>query len=332
MSQSNHRKTIVAVYDNQQEAQRAVEALHKEGFANDQISLVAGDPKGEYAQTNLEEEASGAGQGAVTGGILGGIAGLVVGLVGLTIPGVGPIVAAGPIATTLGGAALGAVTGGIVGALNGLGIPESEAHLYAEGVRRGSTIVGVTVPDKMVDKATTVLDRFDPIDIDERAATWRKDGWERFDEKAKPMSVVDIDKMRTARTANTDKAIPVVQEEMVVGKKDVARGKVRVRSFMVSEPVKESVTLREEHVNVERRPVDREVTTGDAAFKEQSFTLEEHAEQAVVGKKVKVVEEVLVGKESTTHTETVTDEVRHTEVEVTRDGKTVPSKQPKPVR
>jgi uncharacterized protein (TIGR02271 family) len=112
-------------------------------------------------------------------------------------------------------------------------------------------------------------------------------------------------------------AIPVVQEDLQVGKREVQRGGVRVFSRVVETPVNESVNLREEHVNVERRPVDKPVSPSDAsAFKEQSIEMRETAEEAVVQKTARVVEEVVVGKEVSQRQENIQDTVRRTEVEV----------------
>jgi uncharacterized protein (TIGR02271 family) len=117
-------------------------------------------------------------------------------------------------------------------------------------------------------------------------------------------------------------AIPVVQEELKVGKREVQRGGVRVFSRVVETPVNESVNLREEHVSVERRPVDQPISTADAtAFKEQSIELREKAEEAVVQKSARVVEEVVVGKEATQRKEQIKDTVRHTEVQVEQLGR-----------
>lgn len=185
------RKTIVAVYDNHQEAKEATEALYQDGFTSEQVSLVASDHKREYYREDTVHEggetaAGRAGSWAVTGGLFGGIAGLVAGLVGLTLPGVGPVIVAGPLGAMLGGAITGAIAGGLLGALTGLGIPEEEAHVYAEGLRRGSNLVSVTIPGERVDAAMAVMNRYNPVDIDERSAAWRKEGWSRFDDKAHP--------------------------------------------------------------------------------------------------------------------------------------------------
>ena len=116
-------------------------------------------------------------------------------------------------------------------------------------------------------------------------------------------------------------AIPVVQEELKVGKREVQRGGVRVFSRVVETPVNESVNLREEHVSVERRPVDQPISTADStAFKEQSIELRERAEEAVVQKSARVVEEVVVGKEATQRQQNISDTVRHTEVQVENLG------------
>jgi len=188
------RKTIVAVYDTHQDAKNATEALHRDGFTNAEVSLVASDHKREYYQDqdhvdgvdHAESAAGRAGSWAITGGLWGGVAGLVAGLVGMSLPGVGPVVVAGPLGAMLGGALTGALVGGLLGGLTSLGIPEEEAHVYAESLRRGGTLVSVTIPEERVDRAMSALEEFNPVDIDERSASWRKEGWSRFDETATP--------------------------------------------------------------------------------------------------------------------------------------------------
>jgi len=115
----------------------------------------------------------------------------------------------------------------------------------------------------------------------------------------------------------TSRAIPVVEEELKVGKREVQRGGVRVYSRIIETPVDQSIGLREEHVSVERRPVNQPISTADAtAFKEQSIELRETAEEAVVQKSARVVEEVVVGKEVSQRQENIHDTVRRTEVQV----------------
>ncbi len=147
-------KTVVALFDSLDTAQTAVQQLIDSGFSRDDISVVRTNQQGDYTSGNMVEgsdhDASGAAAGAGIGAVLGGLAGLLVGLGALAIPGIGPIIAAGPLATTLAGAGLGAATGGLVGALADTGIPESDAGAYAEGVRRGGTLVTVRAGEAQV--------------------------------------------------------------------------------------------------------------------------------------------------------------------------------------
>lgn len=187
-------KNVVGLFDTRQDAEGAVRALRDAGFPANDISLVAGNAR-EYdafttapAESGTEAE-EGAGIGATGGAVLGGLAGLLVGLGVLTIPGIGPVVAAGSLATVLGstalGAGIGAAAGGLVGALVGAGIPEEEANVYAESIRRGGTLVMVQVAsDEEADRAAEIMDRYNVVDIDERGRTYRESGWERFDASA----------------------------------------------------------------------------------------------------------------------------------------------------
>lgn len=168
-------KTVVALYDNLDTAQTAVRDLIDNGFSRDDISVVRTNQRGDYTTGNMahgESDASSAAAGAGIGAVLGGLAGLLVGLGALAIPGIGPIVAAGPLATALAGAGLGAATGGLVGALADAGVPEDDAGNYAEGVRRGGTLVTVRTEEDQVERAADILNRFAPVDINQRAGEW----------------------------------------------------------------------------------------------------------------------------------------------------------------
>src|SRR5690554_4432918 len=133
-------RTTAALYDSISDARNVVQELVDNGFPRDDISLIAQNSEGQTeGVTGQEQEniADGTATGAGIGAALGGLGGLLVGLGALTIPGVGPIIAAGPIATTLLGAGIGAVGGGVIGALVDLGMPDEEAGYFAEGIRRG---------------------------------------------------------------------------------------------------------------------------------------------------------------------------------------------------
>jgi hypothetical protein len=192
-------RTVVALYDDFDTARSAVEALVDAGFNRTDVSLVANNATGEYSSYFNEEgtyvyddEDVSAGEGAGFGAVVGALVGLGVAL----IPGVGPVLAAGPLAAALMagiGAASGAVTGGIVAGLVDFGVPEEHAESYAEGVRRGGTLVTVhMIQDEWADRAQSVLNRFNPIDLEERAGEWRSSGWTGYDENAQPSTSEQI--------------------------------------------------------------------------------------------------------------------------------------------
>ncbi len=201
-------KTVVALFDDMNHAQMAVRELQDGGFRREDISLVASDAtregmRSEGTGDTGEAVATGAIGGAGIGAALGGVAGLLVGLGALTIPGIGPIVAAGPIAAALAGAGMGAVAGGLVGALVGLGVPEDEAGYYAEGVRRGGTLVTVQTSDEMANRAADALNRHHPVNIKQRASSWRESGWRGFDPDAKLYRPGEREYERTRGTYGT---------------------------------------------------------------------------------------------------------------------------------
>ena len=130
-------RTVSRLYDSYSQAQRAVEALENAGFTASEVSLIS-----RYRDDNtLADDASGAATGATAGAVAGGTAGLLAALGVIAIPGIGPLVAAGVLATTIAGAAGGGVVGGLLGALTDYGVSEEEAHVYSEGIRRGSSLV-----------------------------------------------------------------------------------------------------------------------------------------------------------------------------------------------
>lgn len=351
-------KTVVGLFDTMEEAQGVVQDLIDSGFSRNDISLVANDAKGQYKDYKTTSRdvdgdgddnnaGEGAGAGAIGGTVVGGVLGLLVGVGALAIPGIGPVVAAGTLATVLGstalGAGIGAAAGGLIGALVGMGVPEEDARYYTEGVRRGGALVTVNASDDKADTAYDIIQRHGAVDIDERGADWKKSGWQGFDANAKPYSAQEIDTYRSqARPANTnisnrtntqatpnrnintqggEAVLPVVEEELQVGKRQVDRGGVRVYSKVEEKPVQEQVSLREERVNVDRRPVDRAVTDADrTAFKEGTFEVRTTSEEAVVNKQARVVEEVAINKDVQQRNQTINDTVRRTDVQVEQLG------------
>jgi uncharacterized protein (TIGR02271 family) len=205
-----------------------------------------------------------------------------------------------------------------------LGLPAEHIGYYSEGIRRGGYLVTVDADDeKEMDRAIDVLEDHGAVNIEERAAEWQKSGWSdpaAMGAQGTTMGTAAETSTQPVREAGETR-IPVVEEELKVGKRAVQRGGVRIYSHVTEQPVSESVTLREEHVDVERRPVDRPLTGADMeAFKEGTIELTETAEEAVASKEARVVEEVVVSKGVTEHEETIKDTVRRTEVEVEKLG------------
>lgn len=225
-----------------------------------------------------------------------------------------------------------------VGTLTRLGVPRNDAEIYAEGLRRGGVLLVGHVGASHVDTALDIIERHGPVDIDERHRTYRESGWTGYDATADEYDETRITEERgrhgtglsgaAAAFRDTDRGtggqtgeehIPIVEENLTVGKRAVERGGVRVRSYLVETPIQEQVRLRDETVSVERRPVTG--TTGDIpadAFRERTIEVTETDEEAVVGKEARVREELVVRKDVGERTETVSDTVRRTEVDVDR--------------
>jgi hypothetical protein len=184
-------KTIVGLYDQFSQAQEAVRELVEGGIPRENISMVANDAKGEYAsklQTGTEETGDNAEVGAGLGAVTGGIAGMLLGAAALAVPGIGPVLAAGPLVTAIGGAGLGALAGGVIGALTEAGVSREDADIYVEGVRRGGTLVTVYAADEEANMIAEVMNRHRPVDVQARAEEWRKGNWNTFDEGAEPFA------------------------------------------------------------------------------------------------------------------------------------------------
>ena len=192
---------------------------------------------------------------------------------------------------------------------------ETERPYYENAVRGGNVLLSVDTSDQNIDTAVDILNRHSPIDVQRDtsdtgslAATGASTTTGSIGAPTEPVRNTQTDQSRS---------IPVVEEELQVGKRSVARGGVRIYSRVVEQPVEETVRLREERVRVERQPVNRAVNESDLrAGREQVIEVQEFAEEPVVSKSARVVEEVRVNKEATERTETVRDTVRRTEVSV----------------
>jgi hypothetical protein len=200
-------ETILAVYDTLDMAHSAVRDLTSSGFDRGHIGVAARD----YNAADWDQQDVTGSEGSGFGALVGGLTGIVMGLTAITIPGIGAIIAAGPLAAALGaatggaiGAVAGAATGGLVASLVDLGVPSADAENYAEHVRRGGALVSVTVDDSQVEQATSILRRHNPIDVDRRATQWRKKGWTGFDAMAEPYTAVDLVDERKEYASSAD--------------------------------------------------------------------------------------------------------------------------------
>ncbi len=271
-------KTIVGIFDDNEEARAAVQALNKAGVKQGDINLARNEGTGKgytaYKGANDEEES------------------------------------------------IGDSISGFFGNLFGTDDDDDmsftdETDVYAESVRRGSVVVTANVKENMVDKAADILNDNGAIDVDRRAAQYRKDGYKKFDNKANPYTTEQTKTELKKFKDQGEIALPVIEEKLNVGKRVVNHGGVRVHTSVTETPVEKQINLKEEKVNVERHAVNRAVTDADMKnFKEGEFDVTTKAEKAVVGKTAKVVEEVVVGKKVSEHQETVSDTVKRTDVDV----------------
>ncbi|HZH91760.1 MAG TPA: YsnF/AvaK domain-containing protein [Pyrinomonadaceae bacterium] len=290
-STQKRSEVMTGMFRDRESAERAYASLSERGYSKDEINVIMSDetrnkyyPEGsDAADTELGSKAlEGAGKGSAIGGTTGAILGAIAAIgTSVALPGLGLLVA-GPLAGALVGAGAGGAAGGLIGAMVGSGIPEDRAKEYEAGVKEGGIVMG-----------------FNP----------------RSDEDAKHFEQEWNDN-KGEHVYRGETTIPVVEEELEVGKREVERGGVRVESRVEEKPVTAEVQLREERVHVERRPVDRPVTDADNAFREGTLEITERAEVPVVAKTAHVVEEVVVNKQVEEHTETVRDTVRRTDVDV----------------
>ncbi|MDP3404854.1 MAG: hypothetical protein Q8S03_09195 [Brevundimonas sp.] len=210
--------TVTRLYDTHTQALNAVSDLEAAGVRADDISIVSNNtdnwhaghkhksdshsgPLGDRNGDGENDVADGAGKGAATGGMLGAGAGLLAGLGMLAIPGLGPVVAAGWLASTAVGAAAGAAaggaTGGLLGALKEAGHSDEDANVYAEGVRRGGTLVSVKTSGDDEARIESLMDGRQGFDAATRGQAYRESGWSAFDVEAKPYTSEDISRERS---------------------------------------------------------------------------------------------------------------------------------------
>jgi hypothetical protein len=196
-------KTITGLYDAYDDAAKTVREVEAIGVPHDDLSVVANNVDDRYGPTEESNAGPDAAAGAAAGLVVGGGVGLLAGLGLLAIPGVGPVVAAGwLVAAAVGaaaGAGAGAATGGIIGSLTSSGVSKEHAHIYAEGVRRGGTLVTARVDEQQAAAVEQIMRRNNAVDPDTRGGTYRDAGWTSFDSAASPYTASDLERERQKR-------------------------------------------------------------------------------------------------------------------------------------
>src|SRR5215204_515977 len=274
---SNNEAILTGIFRDRESAECAFKAVGGRGYSKDDVNVMMSDETrdkhyggGAGVETELGTKAlEGAGAGSAIGGTAGAIIGAVLAAgTTLALPGLGLLVA-GPIAGALMGAGAGGITGGLIGTLIGYGIPEERVKAYEAGIKAGGTVLSVR-PRSAEDAAY----------LEEQ---WKACGGEEVYSDAGAGYAAAAD-----RGGRGEGVIPVIEEELRVGKREVEGGGVRVESHVEERPVEESVTLLEERVRVDRRPVDRPVTDADVgAFKEGTIEISQAAEVPVVEKQAR---------------------------------------------
>lgn len=184
-------------------------------------------------------------------------------------------------------------------------VPEPDSSIYLEGVRKGGTLLTVKADGDRMQRAAEIMSGYNMVNIHERSHDWRATN-------------ADLPEMTTSATNRN--VLEVVEEDLEIGKETVERGRMRVYSVVTEQPVEENVSLREETIRVQRRPVDRTVPADPTLFQEKSIEVVERAEVPHVDKVARVVEEVVVGKDVNERVETVHDTVRRQDVQVEPSG------------
>ncbi len=204
----------------------------------------------------------------------------------------------------LGSAAEGSEIGTDIGRFH---LPKNEVDMLTEGLDNGGTLVAVETGEERASLVESIFEKNMASKVDEKS---------KDDSGVYPSSAAPVE-------SSEAHVIPVTEEELSVGKRQIQTGRARIYTRVVETPTEQTVRLREEHARIERRPVDRLATDADLeAFRDRSIQVDEIVEEPVVSKTARVVEEVVVGKDATERTEHITDSVRKTEVEVERiDGK-----------
>jgi stress response protein YsnF len=295
-------RTVIGLFGNAGEARRAIDELHGLGYSPEKISVVTNIASQEAIQARRPMS-----------------------LENLELADVGRVATGGPLREML--VKQPGLSSGLGSALQLFGLTPELAEHYVSGVKHGETLESLTVDDRDSDRVLAVMRRrtANPSPAPEREeeaalAGAGANAAARPDESEKLGASANVKKKTNGGILEMDdrdeeRIIPIVREEMRVGRRTVERGGVRVASHVVQRPVSEQVHLRETHVDIERRAVDRPLRGDEKAFSDDTIEMVEMADEAVVSKQARVVEEVVVRKHVEDRTATISDQVRSTEIE-----------------
>ena len=231
-------KRAVGTFASRGDAEKALYNLRDSGFSMDRVSLLAKNPDGNDNIAGAEvknergdtEAQEGAGIGATTGSVLGGLGGLLLGLEELLIPGIGPFLAAGTIATTLAGAGLGALSGGIIGGLTGMGIPEEDAKVYGDRIDNGYYLIIVDGYEDEINRAGSLL------------SGQNISNWKVFDAEAPKVET----EVKEVSEAQKTPVVPVIQKEVNVVNREAVVNREVDRKTVVERDIVEIVDKRDD--------------------------------------------------------------------------------------
>jgi uncharacterized protein (TIGR02271 family) len=301
------RGTVVGLFHSQVDAERAIRRLKEEGFSEDQIGVALRDRdrQQKLADDTGTQVAEGAAAGALGGGILGGVLGLLAGVGALAIPGVGPIIAGGTLASTLAGAGIGAAAGGLLGALMGMGIPEEDARHFDEGFRAGGTLVTVDAGSRTDDARACLYESGADLGSVGRGMTAAG--------ATSAGRTTDHDFDDSAR-------VELREEELRTEKQRVQAGEVRLRKEVVSEDRTIEVPVTREEVVIERRPAAKGQSAEGTIAEGEEIRIPVMEEEVRVEKTPVVREEVTLKKRQVQDTERFSDTVRREEARIEETG------------
>jgi uncharacterized protein (TIGR02271 family) len=304
---TSEQGTVVGLFQNQVDAERAIERLKQAGFSENQIGVAMRDrgQQQELIEGTGTQAAEGAATGAISGGVLGGVIGLLAGVGALAIPGVGPIIAGGALASTLAGAGIGAAAGGLLGALMGMGVPEEDARHFDEGFRAGGTLVTVNAGSRS-DEARELLYE-NGADLGSLGRGTRGG--------AMSTSAATAD-----RSSDDSSTVELREEELEVEKERVQAGEVRLRKEVVTEDRTVEVPVTREEVVIERRPAAGGRKAGGTIDEGDEIRIPLMEEEVRVEKTPVVREEVSLKKRQVQDTEHVSETVRREEARIEQTG------------